>query len=225
MVHLVAVIGLFLVATPAMAQSPYVIAGVGADISRFNRFTSSGVSGLEVDGESMAGALRVGTGIGDAWGVELEFVRPAVHEIQQMQRSPLVSLPPFPSQGTLASFTLSVGPAPQYQVDVRRRSTTFSTLTWIRQDLADRLSLVYLGGIAFHRLTQENRVEIIPPGRVVAGSGPRSTESVGYSAGPVAGMEARIRLTEHVLLVPGVRLHGVTGGWIFRPNVGVGWSF
>jgi hypothetical protein len=50
-----------------------------------------------------------------------------------------------------------------------------------------------------------------------------------YGVGPVAGIEARIRMTEHVRLVPGVRIHGLGGpiseGWLVRPSVGLSWAF
>lgn len=223
--RIIAAVVCFVLATPALAQSPYVAAAAGADISRFDRSQTNGVSAMEVDDDAFAFALRAGTEIGQSWGVELEFVRPAMREVQRTQDSPLVGFPGFPVQGVQTSFTLSVGPAPQYQIHVRRRNTTFSTLAWISQDLADRLALIYMGGIAFHRFTQESTVEVFPSARLLAFLPPRSTKSVGYTTGPVAGVEARIRLTEHVRLVPGVRMHGVTGGWIVRPNVGVGWSF
>jgi hypothetical protein len=48
---------------------------------------------------------------------------------------------------------------------------------------------------------------------------------VSYRAGPVAGVEARIWLTDQVQLVPGVRLHGLDGGWLVRSSVGLGWTF
>jgi hypothetical protein len=39
------------------------------------------------------------------------------------------------------------------------------------------------------------------------------------------GFEACIGLTEHVNLVPGVRLHGLENGWLLRPAVGLEWEF
>jgi hypothetical protein len=42
-------------------------------------------------------------------------------------------------------------------------------------------------------------------------------------------MEARVRLTEHVRLVPSLRLQGLNGqtgnGWLLRAGMGLGWSF
>jgi len=53
----------------------------------------------------------------------------------------------------------------------------------------------------------------------------RILNSVVYSARPMAGFEARIGLTDHVQLVPGVRMHGIQGGWLIRPSVGLSWKF
>ena len=58
-------------ATSAAAQSPYVGAAVLADVVR-----SSGSGDQQPgNGETIGGALRVGTSLGARWGVELEFVR------------------------------------------------------------------------------------------------------------------------------------------------------
>jgi hypothetical protein len=54
---------------------------------------------------------------------------------------------------------------------------------------------------------------------------PAVTNATTYDVGPFAGMEGRIGLTEHTHLVAGVRLHGISGGWLFRPSVGLGWNF
>jgi hypothetical protein len=57
--------------THAAAQAPYVGAAVLTDVVR-----SSGTRDQQPgDGETIGGALRVGTSLGERWGVELEFVR------------------------------------------------------------------------------------------------------------------------------------------------------
>jgi hypothetical protein len=52
----------------------------------------------------------------------------------------------------------------------------------------------------------------------------RST-TISYGTRPLAGVEARIGFTSHVRLIPGVRLQGITEGWLLRPYVGLGWFF
>src|SRR5688572_27676183 len=59
------------------AQSTYVGASVQADIARF----SSAGFGDSPGGEAFGGAIRVGTGVTDRWGIDLEFTRPG--EIEQ----------------------------------------------------------------------------------------------------------------------------------------------
>lgn len=48
---------------------------------------------------------------------------------------------------------------------------------------------------------------------------------VSYATGPLVGFEARVSLTDHVQFVPGVRIQSVSGGWLIRPGVGLGWAF
>jgi hypothetical protein len=90
------------------------------------------------------------------------------------------------------------------------------------------MSLVYLGGVGFHRTTSEVTVTF-EPGPVRIGLPivlpPTVTNSTNYDVGPFAGMEGRIGLTDHAHLIAGVRLHGINGGWLFRPSVGLGWNF
>src|SRR5262245_42242713 len=75
--HRIALLALMLcfIAAPAFAQGPYVVGSIGADISRVTRFESTGFEQPTGDGETLAGALRVGSSLADRWGVELEFAR------------------------------------------------------------------------------------------------------------------------------------------------------
>jgi hypothetical protein len=52
-----------------------------------------------------------------------------------------------------------------------------------------------------------------------------SSSATTYDVGPLVGVEGAIGLTEHVQLTPGIRLHGIEGGWLLRPSVGLGWTF
>jgi hypothetical protein len=105
----------------------------------------------------------------------------------------------------------------------------------MNQELSERVSLVYLAGMAFNRSTfeSESRFEILPlppgfplpPGITIPGILPTTTKTVMYGVRPLAGIEARIGLTEQVDLVPGLRLHGIDNGWLLRPAVGLAWNF
>jgi hypothetical protein len=54
---------------------------------------------------------------------------------------------------------------------------------------------------------------------------PFESESVIYGVRPMVGLESRIGLTEHVDLVPGLRLHAGENVWLVRPAVGLNWRF
>ena len=112
---------------------------------------------------------------------------------------------------------------------VRQAHSTLSPTLWMNQELTGRVSMVYLAGMSFYRSTFENesRFDILPlpPGISIPSIFPPISKTVTYGVKPLAGVEARIELTEHVDLVPGLRLHGVDNGWLLRPAVGLAWNF
>jgi len=101
-------------------------------------------------------------------------------------------------------------------------------LVWVRQGVGGTVDLIYLGGVAFSR----QRTEITQNFPTILGlfaplppnSAFRST-TINYGARPLVGIEGRIRFTSHIRLIPGVRLQGITEGWLLRPYVGLGWFF
>jgi hypothetical protein len=220
-------------ASTALAQSTYVGAAFIGDIVRTS---GSGFGDSTGNGETFGGALRVGTPLGQHWGVELEFARTG--EIEMMPFGV------FPAGGiewgseTSGSFTFTpnmtsslIFPAPRFESE--RRHATVSTLLWWNHELSDRVSLVYLGGVAFTRTTWEVRISYpdfpIPPLPF-----PRPTifpppdlnqQSTSYDADVAVGFEGRIGMTDHLRLVPGIRLHTISGGWSIRPGVGLQWAF
>lgn len=222
-----------LIAVPTFAQSPYVGAAVGMDVARYDHVEFPGSGDFDASGEAVAFSLRLGTPIGQNWGVELGFTYPNEIERENSQFPiPLlaaalgggtaagIAVPPTPTNLTFPVFEAST--------EIERRNATLDTVAWFAQSVGSRVDLVYLGGVAFNRVVEEisfnfNR-RLIP---IVV---PNSTRSVSYGVGPVAGMEARIGLTDHVRLVPAFRLQGVGGnttqaGWLLRPSVGLAWQF
>ena len=215
---------------PASAQSVYVAGALGADISLASGQESFGFNVPTGGGEALSGAARLGTVLNDRFGVELEVSRAG--EIRSMSRSG----GPLPLAGVLPIFLP--------QIESRTRITTVSTTASIRQQVADTVALVYLGGIVFHRT--DSRVDyrglralpalgdprvafgdfvfdgVTPVGVVLPSA---RVESVRYGAGPVVGFEAHIGYGEHFFIVPGVRMHSLPGSWLIRPSVGAGWSF
>ena len=213
-----------LAASPALAQSTYAGASVLGEVTRVGGTETSGLTDFpRGDGEALGFALRVGTSLGDRWGVELEFVRPsAIEDEAQPRVTPLpIPIPRFDFRPTL-----------QYDVRLRQRITSLATVAWLRQYVAQKVDMVYLAGAAFHHVAQETRVEFDP--RLVFPVIPAlglgfvvipSTNTVSYRVGPVVGLEAHIALTEHLTFVPGARLYGMSGGLIVRAGAGAAWSF
>ena len=212
-----------LVSGAAQAQSPYVAGTIGADISRFGHSDSTFSSTPTSDSEVISGSVRVGTSVGQNWGVELEFVRSG------SSRGGVPPPVPLPFADALGNITTGTSPVSviAYRTDVRQSHYDFDTVAWVRQGAGSKVDFVYMGGIAF----SHQRIEItstfptvvlrplLPP------SGGFRTTVVDYSTRPLVGAEARIALASHARLVSGLRLQGLTDGWLLRPYAGLGWFF
>lgn len=223
------------VASTASAQSTYVGASFIGDVVRT---TGSGFGGAG-NGETFGGALRVGTPLGRQWGVELEFARTGEIEMMPGGVFPAGSIEwsSGSSAGFLSSITSSalIFPSPRFESE--RRLATISTLLWWNHELSDRVSLAYLGGVAFTRTTWELRISYpdfpVPPfplplpiGRPTILPPPDlHQETTSYGADVAVGFEGRIGMTDHVRLVPGIRLQTISDGWAIRPGVGLQWTF
>jgi hypothetical protein len=218
-------------AVPSHAQSIYVAGSVGADILLVSGQESAGLPLPNGGGEALSGAARLGVLFEDRFGVELEVGRAG-----EIRRS---SQPggPLPLEG---AFSIVV-PEMTFSTQV----TTVSTTASIRQQVADSVALVYLGGVVFHRT--DSRVEFggfpilpfpvlsvqgsfappsgltVPPSRLTIPS--YRVDGVQYGAGPVVGFETHIGVGEHLRVIPGVRLHGLPQAWLVRPSVAAGWAF
>jgi len=216
------------VTAAAYAQSPYVAATVGADVSRLSHATSSLARIPSGDSEVISWSLRAGTLVGESWGVELEFVQSG----RSRSESTNGVQPLIPGTVTLTGGTI-VSPLPPnipspiaFQTDFRRSHSDFDTAAWVRQRAGGSVDLVYLGGIAFSRQRTEITQTFPTLFAVFApGGGTFRTTTINYSARPLVGAEARIGLTSHVRLVPGIRLQGLAEGWLLRPYAGLGWFF
>lgn len=220
----------------AAAQSIYVAGALGADISLASGQESVGFSVPMGGGEALSGAARLGTVLNDRFGVELEVSRAG--EIRNTSRSG----GPLPLAGALPIFLP--------EIESRTRITTVSTTASLRQQVGDRVALVYLGGIVFHRTDSRmdyRGLRALPAlgGVTLGGSGfafgdlqfdrivtpvgialpSTRVESVRYGAGPVVGFEAHIGYGEHFLIVPSIRMHSLPGSWLLRPSVAAGWNF
>ena len=209
-------------ARPASAQAPYVGVSLIGDIVR----TSHAEGAFESDsgsGESIGFAIKVGAPVGANWGVELEFVRPSEIESTGGLAYPLYQLAsagnlPSVLQFVDPSIPTAIFPIPS-QIERRDRYTTLSPVLWASQTLSDKVMLVYLGGAAFNRTEREF-------GYTFNNLRPISfSKTIEYGVRPMVGFESWIGLSDHLTLVPGIRLHGIQDGWLVRPAVGVSWSF
>jgi hypothetical protein len=208
--------------TRASAQSGYVAAALSADIVRDGTIDDTQTPGT---GEAISFSLRAGKAIGRNVGVELDFTRPSTIESDDMSIPVDFTFEPIPGLG-LPSQSLPdfVG----YRIHTEQRTTTVTAAAWARQEITPRVSFVYLGGIAFARRSQTVTTSFdgLPVALAPFGLLPSiDTRVVDYSAGPMVGFEAQLGLTEHVRLVPGIRMLAITGGWTVRPAVGLGWNF
>jgi hypothetical protein len=225
------VLGLLFLCTSAASAQTYVGASFIGEVVR-----QSGQRDLNPgNGETFGGALRVGTTLGSQWGVEVEFARTGDIDVSPnlsaFTAGSLSSITwaddqPFPIQ-TFPAFT---------EVSAEQQLATLSTLLFWQHSVSDRVTLAYLGGVSFTRVDSRVRIDyqdiLFPPtplpGFPLPLPRPRQTiesDVVSYDADVTVGFEGRIGMTEHLKLVPGIRLQTAAGGWTLRPGVGLHWQF
>jgi hypothetical protein len=198
--------GLLLAATTASAQSAYVAGDVGADVTRLSH-TDSTSAATPSGSEVFSWDLRVGTAIGSTWGVELGYVQSSRERRNQ------------PFAVPLAGPTIVL--PPNFSIEARHRRSSFDSVAWVRQHAA-AVDMVYLGGLSFLRDRTDVSTTLSGPVAIAVRLGGSTTT---YSTRPLVGMEARIPMGAHARLTPGIRLQGLSDGWLLRPYAGVGWFF
>jgi hypothetical protein len=215
-----------MLAAPAAAQTSVGASLVG-DVARFSHAGLNG--GEDAGGEALGFALRVGTGVGAAWGVELEFARPSAIEFDMAPEIvPLALQSGVTLAGRPGIVTTDVQgpiyPPIRYRIRTEIRHTTLGASAWVRQDVSSRVSLIYLGGVGFVRAERNIEYDISGVLTPLVLPGYRS-EAITLGVGASVGFETRVRLTEHAQLVPGLRLQALEDGWLVRPSVGLAWEF
>jgi hypothetical protein len=232
----VAVFALLVTSATASAQAPYVGASFFGDIVRTTHVEGPAERDAPGSGEAGGFALRVGTPIGASWGVDLEYARPSqiksdAQLVYPLSASPLVQTAPTGLEelfGAIPTIYPPIYPIP-LAIETRDRHSTLAAMLWALQNVSDRVALVYLGGVAFNRFERDYEygfANVAAP----AGSGllqlPLITSrTIAYSARPVIGVESWIGLSNHIRLIPGVRLQTVENGWSVRPGIGIAWTF
>jgi hypothetical protein len=218
--------GCLLCVTPAFAQT-YVSAALGVDLRKSYESSVNGTTFPDGEDAATSWGLRVGTALGSRWGVELDFSRP---DEVDMQNGPIVYAPAQTAIG-FVDVSPTILPAPE--IHSSQRSTTWNTSAWIRQSLGARADLVFLGGLGFSRVVQNTEYSInVPPqllSRILAARPSYRTRTIGYGVGPLVGAEARLRMTEHLELIPGIRAqslgNNLSDGLVLRPSVALSWTF
>lgn len=220
---------ILLLAAPAAAQSERDTYVGGSLLGEFGRF-----GGVDIDDDiigiptafpssanttTIGFSINAGRAISDRWGVEFAFARGGTSEKELRQRA----IP------TLIDVLPGLLPIPEFEIETAQQHTTFDATVWLRNELSERIDLLFLGGASFNRVEREQAISVGDPVFRALLPIPRESETVSYGVGPVVGAEAVIDIADHVAMTGGVRIHGINvgglGGWLIRPAVGLRWSF
>lgn len=192
-------------AQPVATESAYVTGGAFVEVKRFSGDPTEGI----LDGHAAGGALAVGTHIGSQWDLQLGL------DVTGFSRSER------PRTVTLQKQTYTLTSIAENQV------LSVATLLRYRGAAHGRVRLGYLGGLSFiklHRRFHSEAADGTPAGLI-----PRSEELVDYSAAPTVGLDARIALSQHLSLIPGIHAcvfrFGSDSGLLVRPRIGLRWAF
>jgi hypothetical protein len=198
------------VPSPANAQSPtigrtYVSASVLADIKRFSGDPTEPL----LDGESVGGGVTIGTGLLPRWDIQVG-----------------VDVPRFTATSRDRSVTLQRSTYILQSV-TENRGVSVATLVRFRGASRGRVQLGYLGGLSLVRLRRD--AHTVATEDTPAGLIPKPDSSVDYTAAPTIGIDARIRVAQHLSVVPGLqatvfRLSNANG-LLLRPRLSFRWSF
>lgn len=219
------VLGLAIVASalaaPAWAQSGTgVSAALVGEIVRSDGAIIDYVTGEPRDGEGLTFSLRLDRALGARWGVELEYVHGAELKTEISRRGLMIP----PELAGAAIFDSSMLVPGSYTSTYATRWSTIAPMLWYRQPIGSRTSLVYSAGMAFGIAKSESTSAYL--GLPNQNTIPASTiKYTSYTINPVVGFDARIGMTDHLSVVPGIRLLGGDGGILLRPAAGLRWEF
>jgi hypothetical protein len=209
------------------AQTTFVAGSLTGEVARFGSVETTpqpDFPRLEpaFDGEAVGFGLSLERSLGDRWGVALEFARPGTIEREDSYELPF----------TIAIFP----PVPPVEIHRRfeQRRASVNTLAWLAQSLGDRVELAFLAGASFARTTWVQHYDVtvaalvlVPPGFIDAAR--PTTKTIEFSVAPVVGLDARLKVSDHLAVVPGVRFQAAAiagrSGWLLRPSVGMRWGF
>jgi hypothetical protein len=203
-------LALMATAVTAAAQAPvveraYATVGLFGDVKRFSGDPTENT----LDGQAAGGAVAIGTFIGSRWDLQLGLDASGFSRTQH------------PRDITLQRETITLTSVAENQ------ALSVATLLRFRASSHGRVRLGYLGGLTFVRL--HRKFHTTAPTGTPSALIPKPDERVDYSAAPTVGIDARIELTQHLSLVPG--LHACVfrlfdeSGLLVRPRIGLRWAF
>jgi len=192
-------------AQTTIAESAYVTGGTFVDVKRFSGDPNESI----LDGTAAGIAVAVGTSIGSRWDLQVGL------------DAGTFSATARPRDVTFQRETITLTSIAENQV------LSVATLLRFRSAAHGRVRLGYLGGLSFVRLHRRFHTEA--PEGTPTGLIPRPDERVDYSAAPTVGLDARIRISDHLAVIPGVHAcvfrFADESGLLFRPRLSVRWAF
>jgi hypothetical protein len=182
-------------------------AGVLADVKRF----SGDPSVPTLDGQAIAGAVTAGSSLSDRWDIEIGIEVPA--STSHLEPHPVVV-------GKAGTITL--------QDRIQNRVIAVPVLIRFRGASYRRVQVGYLFGLSVVRL--DRQFDTLAPAGTPAALVPKTHEELGYGAAPVLGFDARIAITDHLAVVPSLRVEALNvvtqvSGILIRPQAGLRWTF
>jgi opacity protein-like surface antigen len=221
-----AIVMLLMLAAPASAQSTYVGGSLFGEIGRFGGSEVEegvGITFVEEvsrNGESAGFDARLGRLFGERWGAEFSVAYGGSLEHEFTRRFdiglpafPIPIQPIFPIDGF------------EYRIVSKAQHTTFDSVAFFRQPLSDRVDLAVGGGVSFARRHTGQTLAFTDDRLVQVIGLPPLVETTEYQTGPVVSAEVLFDVTARAAISAGLRAHGVDGGWLLRPAVGLRWSF
>lgn len=218
---------LLFVAHPALAQpdSGTVFFGAGAlaSIERLPRTSNLGIATDERDGTVAGGVLALGVYLTPHVSARVEWSLTDQLEFgTEVTEFPVQT----PNVGPNLPTRLVIGP----RIQGRRQAKVGAALLGYHVG-SGRHALELLGGVGW--VADETRVRYdfriagpMVPGVQLSLPFPSSeSRSTVYYTVAMAGADVKVGLTEHVAIVPNIRLFGASGGLSIRPGVGVRWTF
>jgi hypothetical protein len=204
------VIAVLLAASDAMAQSVLLTAGGYHEIKRFSGDAGPDATNV-LDTDANGLHIAVGTVVIPHFIVAFEVGLSGESSV------------------TKTTTVTNLGQTLNIQTQYANQLTTWSALVGLRSAPAGRLQLTYVGGVTFSHvrrtITPETPATVVQPAPV-----PTISTTIDNVAGPAVGVDAAVRVADHLAVVAFVRVYALTlsndlSGVIVRPGLAAQVSF